>query len=107
MDSDEVLALLGKLARASASEYIKEFGSIDWDKVKDDGYAIAGVTHTKGQQSKIVLESRLKALELIGKSQAMFTDKMALTDPTGTKEYGADARAAIIGKLLPELADRD
>ena len=30
---------------------------------------------------------------------------IAPTDPTGTKEYGADTRAAILGKLLPELAD--
>ena len=30
---------------------------------------------------------------------------IAPTDPTGTKEYGADARTAILGKLLPELAD--
>ena len=32
--------------------------------------------------------------------------KIALTDPTGTKEYAADARDAIIGKLLPELTDQ-
>ena len=27
--------------------------------------------------------------------------KIAPTDPTGTKEYGADARSALIGKLIP------
>ena len=32
---------------------------------------------------------------------------IAPTDPTGTREYGADTRAAILGKLLPELADGD
>ena len=32
---------------------------------------------------------------------------IAPTDPTGTKEYGADARAAILGKLLPELTSGD
>ena len=32
---------------------------------------------------------------------------IAPTDPTGTKEYGADSRAAILGKLLPELAEQD
>ena len=29
---------------------------------------------------------------------------IAPTDPTGKKEYGADARNAILGVLLPELA---
>ena len=33
--------------------------------------------------------------------------KIALTDPTGKKEYAADARDAILGKLLPELASED
>ena len=32
---------------------------------------------------------------------------IALTDPTGKKEYAADARNAILGKLLPELASED
>ena len=32
---------------------------------------------------------------------------IAPTDPTGTKEYAADARTAILGKLLPELASGD
>lgn len=31
--------------------------------------------------------------------------QIAPVDPTGTKEYGADARTAILGKLLPELTD--
>jgi len=30
---------------------------------------------------------------------------IALTDPTGTKEYGQDARNAILGKLFPELTE--
>ena len=104
MDSNEVLARLAKLARASISDYMNEHGVIDWKKVQEEGYALGKVSHTKGQASRIELEGRLRALELIGKAHALFTDKMALTDPTGTKEYGADARATIFGKLLPELA---
>ena len=30
---------------------------------------------------------------------------IAPTDPTGTKEYGADARESILSKLFPELSD--
>ena len=30
---------------------------------------------------------------------------IAPTDPTGKKEYGADARESILGKLFPELSD--
>ena len=103
MKSDEVLALLGKLARAGISDYVNEYGVIDWKKVAEDGYAVGGITHTKGQQSKITLESRLRALELIGRAHAMFTDKIAPVDPTGTKEYGADIRDTIFSKLLPGL----
>ena len=104
MASNEVLARLAKVARSSPSDYINEHGVIDWAKVEEDGYAISRVTHTKGKVSTIVLESKLKALEMIGRSQAMFTDKIAPVDPTGTREYGADARNAILGILCPELA---
>lgn len=45
-----------------------------------------------------------QALELIGRHLAMFTDKTALTDPTGTKEYSGSLtdteRAARIAALL-------
>jgi len=107
MPANEVLARLGKLARASISDYINEHGVIDWKKVQKDGYAISKVTHIKGQQSRIEIESRKSTLELIGKAHAMFTMKIAPVDPTGTKEYAADARTAILGKLIPELAGED
>ena len=106
MASDEVLSRLAKIARANLADYVNKHGVIDWEKVHKDGYALGKISHEKGKQSKVELESRLRALELIGKAQAVFTDKLALTDPTGTKEYAADARDAIVGKLLPELAGR-
>lgn len=104
MKSDEVMARIATVARASLSDFMKEHGVIDWDKVKDEGYAISKITHTKGQKSRIEIEGRLRALELIGKYHGVFVEKVALTDPTGTKEYGADARHTILGKLLPELS---
>ena len=107
MPANEVLARLGKVARASLSDYMNEHGTIDWKKVEKDGYALSKITHIKGQHSRIEIEGRLRALELIGKAHAMFTMKIAPVDPTGTKEYAADARTAILGKLLPKLARED
>lgn len=104
MDSDEVLMLLAKLARADISHYMQEGGGIDWKKVEADGYAIKSVQHTKGKHSKIEIEPRLRALELIGKVHGLYITKIAPTDPTGEHEYAANTRNDLISKLLPELA---
>ena len=100
MTSDEVLMRLANIARASLTDYCDENGTIDWKRVHKDGYALKSIK--KG--SKLEFESKLRALELIGRAHAMFTDKIAPTDPTGTKEYGADTRSDLISKLLPGLA---
>lgn len=76
MDSDEVLARLAKMARASVSDFVDEHGIIDWEKVNKEGYVVKSITHTKGKSSKIELEGKLRALELIGKAQAMFIEKI-------------------------------
>jgi hypothetical protein len=102
MSSDEVLMHLAKLARADISHYIKEGGAIDWKKVEADGYAVKSVQHTLGRQSKIEIEPRLRALELIGKVHGLYITKIAPTDPTGKKEYGADHRSDLLSKLLPK-----
>ena len=72
MSSDEVLMRLANIARASLTDYCDENGTIDWNKVHKDGYAFKSVN--KG--SKLEFESKLRALELIGKAQSMFTDKL-------------------------------
>jgi len=99
MTSDEVLMRLADIARASVSDYCDENGTIDWKKIAKAGYPIK--SFAKG--SKLEFESKLRALELIGRSTGMFIDKIAPTDPTGEKEYGADARSDLISKLLPEF----
>jgi len=104
MASDEVLSLLAKIARTDISSFVNKGGGIDWQKVTEDGYAVKSISHTFGRNSKIETEPRLKALELIGRAHAMFIDKIAPTDPTGTKEYGADTRSDLISKLLPGIA---
>jgi phage terminase small subunit len=82
MASDEVMARLAKKARANVSDFVDEQGLIDWEKVHQSGDVIKSITHTKGKQSKIELESSLRALELIGKYHALFTDKVQLEAST-------------------------
>lgn len=72
MTSDEVLMRLASIARSSLTDYCDENGTINWKKVHKDGYALKSVK--KG--NKLELESKLRALELIGKAQALFTDKL-------------------------------
>ena len=72
MTADEVLMRLASIARASLTDYCDENGTINWEKVHKDGYALKSVK--KG--SKLEFESKLRALELIGKAQALFTDKL-------------------------------
>lgn len=104
MDSDEVLMLLAKLARADISHYMQKGGGIDWEKVAADGYAVKSIQHTKGKHSKLEIEPRLRALELIGKVHGLYITKIAPTDPSGEHEYAANTRSDLISKLLPELA---
>ena len=67
----------------------------------DNVYGMLLKNCRKGKETSIIYYLNHKGQELgFGKPT-----KIAFTDPTGEKEYGADARAAILGKLLPELAD--
>ena len=76
MGSNEVLSLLAKIARASGTDYCDENGTIDWKKVAADGYPIKAVK--KG--SKLEFESKLRALELIGRSTGMFIERIEVMD---------------------------
>ena len=93
MSSDEVLMRLANIARASLTDYCDENGTIDWAKVHKDGYAFKSIN--KG--SKLEFESKLRALELIGKAQAMFSDKLEVaggdTPITIRVEYSDDYTA--------------
>lgn len=78
MGADEVLSRLADMARANVSDFIDDTGKIDFAKVKAKGYVIKKVFHRKGVQSQIELQSPLRALELLGKAHALFTDKVQL-----------------------------
>lgn len=80
MGTDEVLMRLAEIARAVPTDFIGDYGGIDWAKVKEKGYAIKSITHTAGKQSKLEIEGRLRALELIGKAQGMFVDRLEIMD---------------------------
>ena len=60
--------------------------------------------------SKGVLGSTDRVLKIVKELNKMDGNyeplKIAPTDPTGQYEYGADARNALLGKLIPELAGR-
>ena len=54
--------------------------------------------------NKSEIDAYRGVLDDIAKEMGHRVLKVAPTDPTGTKEYGSDARDAIISKLLPGLA---
>ena len=68
----------------------------------DNVYGMLLKNCKKGKETSIIYYLNHKGEELGFGNKAT---KIALTDPTGEKEYGADARAAIFGRILPELAD--
>jgi len=76
MGSDEVLMRLANIARASLGDFCDEHGTIDWKKVANAGYPIKSFK----RGNKIEFESKLRALELIGKAHAMFTEKIEFVD---------------------------
>ena len=68
----------------------------------DNVYGMLLKNCRKGKETSIIYYLNHKGEDLgFGKPT-----KIAFTDPTGTKEYAADARIAILGKLLPELTEK-
>lgn len=53
--------------------------------------------------NKAEIDAYLDVLDALAKETGGRVIKVAPVDPTGTKEYGADARDAIVGKLLSGL----
>ena len=68
------------MTSSSVSQAIDVLEQKDYIEVKEKGYAIKSITHTAGKQSKIEIEGRLRALELIGKAQGIFVDKIEIMD---------------------------
>jgi phage terminase small subunit len=76
MTADEVLMRLSEQARADISEFLKEYGAIDWDAVDKKGHLVKKITHTKGKQSIIEIYDAQSALSLLGRAHGLFKDKV-------------------------------
>lgn len=91
MGADEVLIRLSKMARADISEFINDYGGIDWDRVRAQGYLVKKVRHSKGKNSEIELHDAQSALQLIGKHHGLFVERREITG-----KDGADLRLVIL-----------
>ena len=79
MSANEVLLRLAEQARADISDFVCEDGSIDWDKVRENGRTIRKITHRKDEHSVIELYSSQRSLELLGKSHGLFSDRLEIS----------------------------
>ena len=75
MSADEVLMRLANMARGDISEFIQDYGAIDWKAVKEKGHLVKKVSHTQGKQSSIELYDAQAALEKIGRGHGLFVDR--------------------------------
>ena len=77
MDSNEVLFHLGEIARGLQGQYITERGGVDVEKIVKDNKAhlISSSADTRYGR-KYIFHDRMKALELLGKTHAIFTDRI-------------------------------
>ena len=75
MSADEVLVRLSDMARADISEFITDYGAIDWDKVRKQGYLVKKVLHRRGENSQIELYDSQSALSLLGKHHRLFNER--------------------------------
>lgn len=91
MSADEVLIRLSEMGRADISEFINNYGGIDWGKVRDKGYLVKKVRHNKGKNSEIELHDAQSALALIGKHHGLFVERQEITG-----KDGADLRLVIL-----------
>lgn len=91
MGADEVLIRLAEQARAEYAAYLRADGTVDLARMLADGkgHLVKGTKWDRnGRHLTVEFYDAHAALVDIGKSHGLFVDKMALTDPTGTKEYG-------------------
>jgi phage terminase small subunit len=83
MGADEVLIRLAEQARGDISEFINDYGGIDWETVKSRGHLIKKISHNKGKNSSIELYDSQSALALIGRHHKLFIDRQEITGKDG------------------------
>ncbi len=102
MGADEVLIRLSGMARADISEFINDYGGIDWDKVRAQGYLIKKIRHNRGKNSEIELHDAQSALQLIGKHHKLFTDRV---EHSGEIEHTVKGYGQVSPDDWPDNAD--
>lgn len=116
MSADEVLLRLAAMARADISEFIADYGGIEWDKVREQGYLVKKVLHRKGENSQIELYDSQSALHLIGKHHGLFMDRQEISGPGGGPletithidvQSLSDEELNTLGSIADRLRDAD
>jgi phage terminase small subunit len=118
LSADEVLARLSQQARANIGDFVKQAVitlksktgqlvevdgmEMNWDQIRERGYLIKKISVTPSGLSIELYDSQA-ALVHIGKHQGLFVDKLALTDPTGEKEYGEGIYNRILERVQTRL----
>lgn len=76
MGVEELFHHLSKIGRGLPEKYFDKFGNINFRKLKEDGMTdlIQGVTETAAGKSFRIYD-RQRALEMIGRGHAAFTDR--------------------------------
>ena len=102
MGADEVLLRLAEQARGMGAQYLKEDGTIDFDKLVQDEkqHLVKKVSDTR-QGRTVEFYDAQTALVHIGRHHGLFVDKTALTDPTGEEPLFS------IDKLVKALKEAD
>jgi len=112
MPATETLTRLALQARNEASAYLDEDGRVDIAALVNDGlqHLVKKIKFGKsGDWVEVEFYDAQSALQLIGRTQGLFVDKTALTDPTGKESYdplGNDLRSELLGRLS-RLSGRD
>jgi phage terminase small subunit len=90
MTADEALGRLADMARADISEFIADFGAIDWDAVQEAGHLVKRISHRKGQQSQIELHDAQAALDKILKAHGAYSSNLHITGDVTIEVRGRD-----------------
>lgn len=113
MGADEVLARLTDMAGADMADFLTASGrgvKLDLKKAAGAGKLRLVKKFSKTKQgTSIELYDAQAALVQLGRHHGLFLDKLAPTDPTGTKEYGGltdEERAERVAVLLERARAR-
>jgi hypothetical protein len=113
LGADEVLARMADQAMTTLDDLLSMRGgklTLDLTKAKRLGklHLVKKVTTTK-QGMIVELHDSQRALDMLARTLGLYIDKIAPTDPTGTKPYEAltdDERAARIAAILERARAR-